>query len=179
MKYCFLIITFLYQFSRLAQVSKIDSLSKKISDLEKHSTASLRDSFLVKTYHHLSLAYYHNSDLIKSQIEAKKKLSLSEKTCWDKGQIVSYQDISYSNFKLGKLKSCLQLNYKALTLAEKNGLIPEKLSCLRMIANVYDALNQKDSSIVFYKRLIPIYQKLNMESKSRITEWQLRTKKYR
>jgi two-component system, NarL family, sensor histidine kinase LiaS len=162
MRYYYLIITFLYQFNLHAQVSKIDSLRKKISVLEKHQTASLQDSVLVKTYHHLALAYYYNSDLIKSQVEAKKELALSEKIRWAKGQVVSYQDISYSEFKLGNLKSCLQLNYKALALAEKSALTPEKLSSLRMIADVYNVFNQKDSAVVIYKKLIPIYQKLNM-----------------
>jgi two-component system, NarL family, sensor histidine kinase LiaS len=163
MKYFLLIFTLFYQHWLYSQTSRIDSLEKVIVHLQKHQTASLQDSVLVKTYHHLALAYYYNSDFIKSQVEAKKELALSEKIRWDKGQIVSYQDISYSEFKLGNLKSCLQLNYKALALAEKNALIPEKLSSLRMIADTYNALNQKDSSIVFYKRLIPIYQKLNIK----------------
>lgn len=163
MKYYLLIFALIYQHCLYSQTTRIDSLEKVIVHLQKHQTASLQDSVLVKTYHHLSLAYYYNSDLIKSQVEAKKELTLSEKIHWDKGQVISYQDISYAEFKLGKLKSCLQLNYKALTLAEKNGLIPEKLSCLRMIADTYNALSQKDSSIVFYKRLIPVYQKLNIK----------------
>ncbi len=145
---------------RKPQESKIDSLKKQVSILEKHSPLSLQDSMLVKTYHALSLAYYYDSELKKSQIEAKKGLALSEKIKWIKGQIFGYQDISYSEYKLGNLKSCLQLNYKALILAEQNQLLSEKLSALRMIADTYNALNQKDSSIVFYKRLIPVYQKL-------------------
>jgi two-component system, NarL family, sensor histidine kinase LiaS len=163
MKYLFLIFTILIQFNLHSQVTKIDSLRKQISILEKHSTASLQDSVLVKTYQALSLAYYYNSELEKSQIEAKKELALSEKIQWNKGQISGYQDISYSEYKLGRPKSCLQLNYKALILAEQNQFLPEKLSSLRMIADTYNALNQKDSAIVFYKRLIPIYQKLNLK----------------
>jgi two-component system, NarL family, sensor histidine kinase LiaS len=163
MKNYLLIFALFYQHYLYSQAIRIDSLENAIVHLQKHQTSSLQDSVLVKTYHHLALAYYYNSDLIKSQVEAKKELALSEKIKWEKGQVVSFQDISYSEFKLGKLKSCLQLNYKALALAEKNALIPEKLSSLRMIADVYNVLNQKDSSIVFYKRLITIYQKLNMK----------------
>ena len=145
-----------------SQVNTIDSLQKVIDSSAKHATASLQDTILIKTHHQLAMAYYFQSDFKNSIEQANKVIDLSEKVKWGKGQVIGYQDISYSYFKLGKHKDVIQLNYKALVLAEQNQLLPQKLSSLRLIADAYNVLSQKDSAIVIYKKLIPIYQKLNL-----------------
>ncbi|WP_028669037.1 tetratricopeptide repeat-containing sensor histidine kinase [Runella zeae] len=149
---CFLGVTL------LAQDKKIDSLKRVLRHIQNANPSFSKDTQTIVLQHKLSLAHYYYPDYKTAIHYANQALELSKKIAWHKGQIMSYEDLSRTKFKLGQTYESIQLAYQSLTLSEKTNSLNSKLIALRLIADYFSTLNQKDSAIYYYKKLIKIHE---------------------
>lgn len=144
----------------LAQTSKIDSLNRVLRELKAKKA---NDTLIIQTLDKISLQYYFKADYKISKEIANTILDLSNKINWDKGKILAYQNLSNNDYKLGNTQEVIRVNYEILSLAEKNNYELYKLNAWRIIADTNNWFDRRDSSIVIYKKIIPLFLKLKRD----------------
>ncbi|MFA5330497.1 MAG: tetratricopeptide repeat protein [Prolixibacteraceae bacterium] len=150
MKRSFLILfLFFFQIISAQNQLKIDSLQIKLDN-------SSEDTVKIKLLLALSDSYYR-VDLVKSLLQAKNALELSEDIKNDLFVVRSRMKIGSSLIFMGNYDEALSNFLSSLTIAKKNKYRSEELIALTYIGIIQDRIGQFDEALRYYFEALNLY----------------------
>jgi two-component system, NtrC family, sensor kinase len=109
-------------------------------------------------YTHYNIAQLHLSlkDTVSAELSFARSLELSEKLQATDGIVLNLSELSKRQLHAGKHKDALATARKARTIIEPTGAISRLSAVYIILAQVFQAMQSPDSSVVYYRKAFEI-----------------------